>query len=135
MGLTAGGIKGITLEKGDKVADAVVLNPKNQYIFSVTSLGFGKKSDLKEYSVIKRGGKGIVNYKVNDRTGNVVSTAVAKDREQYILITKKSKVKRIKVKDVKKMGRASQGSAISIIAKGDHVIEMAPAPVIKVNKK
>ena len=121
MGLAAGGIKGITLEKDDYVIGMIVLSGKNDPILSVTNLGYGKRSDLKEYSTIKRGGKGIVNYKISEKTGNVAAILQVKQRDQVHFITKKAKRKRQKAKDIRVMGRATSGSVIVNIAKGDEI--------------
>ncbi len=73
MGLTAAGVRGMTLSPGDRVVAMTPLTKKNSTILTVTSQGYGKRSELKEYSVIKRGGKGIITYKVSDKVGRMVS--------------------------------------------------------------
>ena len=113
MGLGAGGIKGMTLDEGDAVIASIPLqnSKKTTSLLSVTDQGMGKRSDLSAYSQIKRGGKGIVNYKVTEKTGPVAGILQVEDKSKLYLITKKGRLKRVRAKDVKIMGRASQGFA------------------------
>ena len=104
-------------------------------ILSVTSLGYGKRSPVGEYSTIGRGGKGIVNYKVSQKVGEIVGILEAQEGDQILLITKKGKQKRLKAKDIKVMGRASQGSAIANIAQGDTVAKIKNFPKLIIGKK
>ena len=123
MGLTAGGVRGITLASGDQVIAMTPLTKKNSTVLTVTSLGYGKRSELKEYSVIKRGGKGIITYKVSDKVGRLASLLEVSDKDQILFITQKGRVKRQRAKAIKIMGRATQGVAVVAIAKKDNVVK------------
>jgi len=135
MGLAASGIKGMNLEKDDVVVGMISILHQDSAILSVTSLGYGKRSPVGEYSTIGRGGKGIVNYKVSQKVGEIVGILEAQEGDQILLITKKGKQKRLKAKDIKVMGRASQGSAIANIAQGDAVAKIKNFPKLIIGKK
>jgi len=121
MGLSAGGVRGVTLGTGDRVVSMVPLFKKKSTIFTITNLGFGKRSNLSEYGTIKRGGKGIITYKLSDKVGELIGLLEVVDKDQIIFLTKKGKVKRVRAKSVKIAGRATQGMAVVAIAKGDEL--------------
>ena len=119
MGLSAGGIKGITLSKDDSVVSVLPVLIDKSCLLTITSNGFGKKSEITEYSTIKRSGKGLVNYKMSGKVGKIISAHEVTDKDQIVLITKKQKLKKQKIKDIKLMGRATQGTIIATLAKQD----------------
>jgi len=121
MGITAGGVKGITLEENDVVVGMITIQDPKAMLLSITGLGFGKKSDLAEYSVIGRGGKGIRNYLLSDKTGKIVVIKEVNDTEQIYFITRKGKIKRQKAKLIKKMGRATKGLPLVNVAQKDEI--------------
>jgi DNA gyrase subunit A len=130
MGLAAGGIRGMTLESGDEIVSALPLTLKKaSTLLTVTSLGYGKRCQLDEYSLIKRGGKGIVNTKTNEKVGEVAGVMEVNEKQVVVLTTKKGRQKRVKIKDIKIMGRASMGMVAANIAKGDQVIDLSSLPV------
>jgi len=131
MGLSAGGVRGITLSGDDKVISVLDLHKKKSTLLTVTSLGFGKRSDLQEFSRIKRGGKGIIALKVSDKVGTLASVLEVEDKETVMLITAKSKVKRIKAKDVKLMGRATHGAVMAAIPAKDEIASTRILPKVK----
>jgi len=128
MGAAAGGIKGIELDQNDQVISLVVLQHEEAAVMSVTRLGFGKRSALEEYSVIKRGGKGIVNYKCSEKTGEVAGVLEARAQDLFLVVTKKGKLKRIKGKEIKMGSRSAQGAALVNIVKGDEIVEVFALP-------
>lgn len=130
MGLAAGGIRGMTLESGDEIVSALPLTLKKaSTLLTVTSLGYGKRCQLDEYSLIKRGGKGIVNTKTNEKVGEVAGVMEVNEKQVVVLTTKKGRQKRVKIKDIKIMGRASMGMVAANIAQGDQVIDLSSLPV------
>ncbi len=135
MGLAAGGIRGMNLEGKDTIIRGLVVKANKESLLSITSLGLGKRCDLKEYSTIKRGGKGIVNYKVSDKTGPVEDVLTVTEKQALIIVTKRGKQKRVRAKDIKLMGRASQGHAVATIAKNDEVKQVLLQPQIKGSRK
>lgn len=122
MGLTAGGVRGMTLSANDRVVAMIALTKKNASILTLTSLGFGKRSELQEYSTIKRGGKGIITYKVSEKVGRMVAILEVVDKDVIHFITRRGRVKRQRAKAIKIMGRATQGMAVVAIAQNDQVI-------------
>ncbi|MBN1558861.1 DNA gyrase subunit A [candidate division KSB1 bacterium] len=128
MGLSAGGVRGVTLVAGDRVVSMAPLMKKKSTIFTVTSLGFGKRSDLSEYGVIKRGGKGIITYKLSEKVGELVGLLEVEDKDQILFITKKGKVKRVRARSVKIAGRATQGMVVVAIPQRDEVASVHVKP-------
>jgi len=128
MGLSAGGVRGMTLLPNDSVISMAVLTKKNGAVLTVTSLGFGKRSDLKEYSTIKRGGKGIITYKISDKVGRMAALIEVADKDQILFITKKARVKRQRAKAIRVMGRATQGVPVVSIAQKDIVAKVITRP-------
>lgn len=129
MGLAAGGIKGIALAEGDQVVATVALTKSKGTLLSVTHFGYGKRSDLSEYSIIGRGGKGLINFKTSEKVGRVVSVLEVQDQDSLLLITKKDRVKRLKAKSVRLMGRATKGEAIAAIGAHDQVSRVIFMPM------
>jgi len=128
MGAAAGGIKGIELEADDRVVSLVALVRDKAAVLSITHAGFGKRSEASEYGTIKRGGKGIVNYKCSEKSGWIAAVTEAGAMDQFIVVTKKGKLKRIKAKEIKLSGRATQGAAVVNIVKGDEIVSIFPSP-------
>jgi DNA gyrase subunit A len=128
MGLAAGGVRGMTLSPNDAVIAVTALTKKKSSILTITSLGYGKRSDLKEYSTIKRGGKGIITYKISDKVGKMVSLLEVVDKDHVHFITKKGRVKRQRAKVIKIMGRATQGMAAVAVAQKDEIVQVLFKP-------
>ncbi|MBN1482735.1 DNA gyrase subunit A [candidate division KSB1 bacterium] len=128
MGLGAGGVRGVLLGKEDTVISMIPLTKKKSTIFTVTTLGFAKRSSLSDYSTIKRGGKGIITFKLTDKVGTLAGLLEVDDKEMILFLTKKGKVKRVRTKSVKVMGRATQGSPLLALAHGDAVAKVFPRP-------
>ncbi|MBN2410796.1 DNA gyrase subunit A [candidate division KSB1 bacterium] len=121
MGITAGGVRGISLAKNDQVVGMITLEDPKACLLSMTNLGYGKKTDLSEYSLIGRGGKGMKNYNISDKVGKIVTILEVNDREQLLFITKKGRIKKQKIKLIKKMGRATQGIPVINLAQKDEI--------------
>ncbi len=120
MGRTARGVKGIELEKTDRVVCLDVVDPKTQ-LLTICELGFGKRTDAEEYRVQSRGGKGIITIKTTDRNGPVVSALQVKDNDQIILITSGGTVLRLKVSEISVVGRNTQGVRLITVSEGEKV--------------
>ncbi len=128
MGLAAGGIRGVNLAEDDFVSGIIGIKSKKSTLLSVTNLGFGKRSDLAEYSRIHRGGRGIINFKTSSKTGFVVAILEVNEKDELYFITLKGKVKRQKAKFIQIKGRATQGSVVANIAKADEIESVIYAP-------
>ncbi len=116
MGRQAYGVKGITLEPGDEVVGADVVEPGTT-ILTVTENGYGKRTEEAEYRIQGRGGKGIIDIKTTERNGNVVGLAQVKDRDEVMLVTNGGMLIRIKVHDISVIGRNTQG--VRLISPGE----------------
>ncbi len=110
MGRGASGVKGIALRDGDEVVACVVAEAgSDPEILTVSSNGYGKRTKLDLYRVQSRGGKGIINFKVTSKTGQVVGAMTVAENDALILLTSTNKIIRIGVEGVRSVGRATQG--------------------------
>lgn len=124
MGRAAGGVTGMRLDKGDVVvgADIVKKDYTKPLLLIVMANGYGKKTDLKEYKVQKRGGSGIKTAQVTPKTGNVVASKVVIDDEsELVAMSKNSQVIRVDIKEVPSLGRQTQGVRIMKMREGDFI--------------
>ena len=111
MGRTAQGVIGIRLDNEDYVIgmESIIEGNKNATLLAITENGFGKRTELDEYRVQTRGGKGVTTYKITPKTGNLVGIRVATDDEDVMLITDNGTIIRLNVKDISILGRSTQG--------------------------
>jgi DNA gyrase subunit A len=116
MGRAAGGVRGITLDHKDYVIGMEVVN-KNATLLSVTEKGFGKRSQINEYRVTSRGGKGVTNIKVTDKNGEVVGLKCVTDKDDLMVMTQAGMVVRSSVKDIRETGRVAQGVRLITLKK------------------
>lgn len=128
MGLAAAGVRGMTLEDKDAVIGMIAVRNDKATVLTVTSRGYAKRSAMKEYSAIKRGGKGIITYKISDKVGRLVSLLEVTEKDQLLFITQKDKVKRQKAGAIKLMGRATHGEPTAAIAQNDQIVRVIFAP-------
>ncbi len=125
VGRNARGVRGIELGADDYVV-GLDLVEKDAMILTVTEHGFGKKTDIKEYRIQKRGGKGIITHKITKRTGYIVDLKVIKDKyDEVMLISKRGVVIRIRVKEISTMGRYTQGVTLMKLDENDSVKAVA----------
>jgi DNA gyrase subunit A len=127
MGRTAGGVSGIRLGKNDEVIGVDVIkksgdSSKKASFLTMTSNGFGKKTDLKEYKVQKRGGSGIKTAKITPKTGKlIVAKVLSGEEEELIAMSKKGQVIRTALKDISSLGRQTQGVTVMRLRSGDGI--------------
>ena len=122
MGRSAGGVRGMKLDKGDFIvgADIISKDMKNPEFLVISSHGYGKKTPLDEYKVQGRGGSGIITMKVTDKTGEIIASKVVTDEQEEIAtISKKSQVIRTGLKEIPSLGRQTQGVRIMKLREGD----------------
>jgi DNA gyrase subunit A len=124
MGRAAYGVKGITLGKGDYCIGMVVVK-RDSSLLVVTENGYGKRTSIDDYRVTNRGGKGVINVKTTERNGEVVTIEEVLDADELILITKQGIANRQSVKDIKVIGRNTQGVRLITLNKDDVVIDVA----------
>ncbi|NJL29913.1 MAG: DNA gyrase subunit A [Thermoanaerobaculia bacterium] len=124
MGRPAYGVRGISLREGDRVVAMEVLEADGD-ILTVAARGYGKRTALEEYRQQGRGGLGIINLKISDKTGEVVGVKQVRPEDGLILITQDGLLIRISAGDVSKFGRSAQGVKMMNLAAGDRVVAMA----------
>jgi len=124
MGRTAYGVRGISLRESDAVVAMEVLTPGGT-ILSVTEQGYGKRTELDEYRVQSRGGIGIINIQTSDRNGKVIGIAQVSDDAELMLITQQGKILRMAAKDIRTIGRATQGVRLIDIEGDDRAVSIA----------
>ena len=124
MGRTAYGVKGINLQKKDYVIGMVVVK-RDSTLLVVSENGYGKRTKIDDYRVTNRGGKGIINVKTSDRNGEVVTIKEVLDQDELILITKNGIANRQSVKDIKTIGRNTQGVRLINLKGDDKVTDVA----------
>ncbi len=118
------GVRGITLREGDSVVAMEVVTPGGT-VLTVSENGFGKRTDLDEYRVQSRGGLGIINIHTTDRNGKVVGIAYVRDEDELMLITQQGKILRTGARDVRTIGRATQGVRLIGVEDDDRVVSIA----------
>jgi DNA gyrase subunit A len=124
MGRTAYGVRGISLREGDTVVAMEVLRPVGT-ILSVTEQGYGKRTELDEYRVQSRGGVGTINIQTSERNGKVVGIAQVTDEDELMLITQQGKTLRMAARDIRTIGRATQGVRLIDIEGEDRAVSIA----------
>ena len=124
MGRSAKGVRGIRLGKKDQVVGMVTV-AKEGTLLTVTENGFGKRTEFKEYRLQSRGGKGIINIKITDKNGKVIGLKSVQDGDEIMLITQQGMVVRTPVKEIRNIGRSTQGVKIIKLGKSDKVSSVA----------
>ena len=124
MGRVAGGVKGIELDKGDEVIGMVVIR-RDATLLVVSEKGFGKRSELSDYRVQKRGGKGIITLKKTDKTGAIVALKEVQPDDELMLITRHGVIIRMPVEGIRVIGRNTQGVKVMNLDSGDAVVDVA----------
>ena len=132
MGRTAYGVLGIRLDSGDEVVGMERLGQADQ-VLVVTEKGYGKRTELKEYRLQKRGGKGIITLRVTERNGHLVSTKVVDERDEVLLMSSDDIIIRIPVKEVTLQGRNTQGVRLMRLNEDERVVAVAKVPPASIN--
>jgi DNA gyrase subunit A len=124
MGRATEGVRGIGLLEDDVVVGMVVVRPASTLLV-VTELGMGKRSDVEEYRLQQRGGKGVINLRVTEKTGHVVSIKAVSEQEQLMVMTRNGVVNRQPINEIRVIGRATQGVRLVNLDEGDLVMDVA----------
>ena len=124
MGRPARGVKGIRLVEGDAVIGMDALNAAAE-VLTVTAEGFGKRTQANEYRTQTRGGKGIINLKVTEKTGDVIGLRVVHESQELMLISTEGIVIRMNIADISRISRNTQGVKLMRAAENDRVASMA----------
>jgi len=127
MGRTAYGVRGITLGDGDYVVGMVVIR-RESTLLTVSERGFGKRSNIADYRITNRGGKGVINIKVSQRNGEVVAIKEVVDGDELLLVTQRGIVNRLAINSIRSIGRATQGVRLMSLTEDDLVVDVARVP-------
>ena len=118
------GVKGIALVRDDEVIGMETVRPDAE-LLSVTANGFGKRTQIAEYRLQARGGKGIINVKTSERNGSVVAIQMVKTEEEIMMISAEGIIIRFNVAGISSLGRATQGVTLMRLDEGDQVVAVA----------
>ena len=125
VGRTAQGVIGMRLDEDDEVIGMEsIIGNKNATLLAITENGFGKRTELDEYRVQNRGGRGVITYKVTPKTGNVVGIRIATGTEDVMLVTDKGTIIRLKVDEISVLGRSTQGVTLMRTNDGGKVVSI-----------
>ncbi|WP_324679315.1 DNA gyrase subunit A [Hymenobacter sp. GOD-10R] len=126
MGRSAAGVRGITLtDENDRVVGMVCISDTSQELLVVSENGYGKRSELDEYRITNRGGKGVQAMKVTEKTGALVAIKDVNDGDDLMIINKSGIMIRLRVADLRTIGRATQGVRLLKINERDEISSVA----------
>jgi len=123
MGRVARGVKGIVLGRSDEVIGLVTV-PEEASLLVVTEKGMGKRTQISNYRMQRRGGKGVINVRLSPKTGKVVSIKEVASGDELVLITRKGIVNRQRVAEIRETGRNAQGVKLINLDSGDQVVDV-----------
>ena len=133
MGTTAVGVRGITLRDKDKIVGAAIINSKMDNdqirILTITEEGYGKRTKLLEYRLTSRGGKGIINAKLNDKTGKIVDVKIVRENDEIMLITSEGTLIRTSINEITVQSRSATGVRIMKVRNNEKI-----ASVVKITE-
>jgi DNA gyrase subunit A len=124
MGRTATGVRGIKLGKGDVVIGMIVVRNATT-LMVVTEKGFGKRSEIEDYRLSRRGGKGVITVKTSDKNGKLIAMKEVNDADELVIITTQGMVIRQAVKELRVMGRNTQGVRLIKLTGKDEIADVA----------
>ncbi|MGI6225827.1 MAG: DNA gyrase subunit A [Peptococcales bacterium] len=124
MGRTARGVRGINLNNDDIVVGMDTIRPGSQLLV-ITDKGFGKRTPVEDYKTQNRGGKGVITLKNTPKNGKLVGTAVVKEGEEIMIVSREGIIIRLKVDDISSMSRSTQGVLIMRVGDEDAVVALA----------
>ena len=124
MGRTTRGVKGIVLRGEDEVVGMVVVR-RDATLLTLSERGMGKRTQIDEYRTQRRGGVGLINLRVSKKTGRVVGVKEVTDSDELIFVTRNGVVNRQPAREIRTIGRATQGVRLVNLDKGDAVVDVA----------
>ncbi|MGH7656664.1 MAG: DNA gyrase C-terminal beta-propeller domain-containing protein, partial [Gemmatimonadales bacterium] len=124
MGRAAGGVRGVSLSADDRVIGMVVVR-RDASLLVVSERGYGKRSELADYRVQRRGGKGIITLKRTEKTGHIVALKEVQPEDELMMITRAGVIIRVPVDGIRIIGRNTQGVRVMNLDPGDTVVDVA----------
>jgi DNA gyrase subunit A len=129
IGRTGVGVKGIELDDDDRVVGMITITPnQKEGILVVSENGYGKRSDLEDYRITNRGGKGVKTLNITEKTGRLVAIKAVSDQNDLMIINKSGITIRMAVNSLRIMGRATQGVKVINLRTGDSIASVAVVP-------
>ena len=129
IGRTGAGVKGIIIEDGDEVIGMVCVEPDTKEdILVVSENGYGKRTDLDDYRITNRGGKGVKTLQITEKTGKLIAIKSVTDANDLMIINRSGLTIRIPVGDIRLSGRATQGVKVINLRDGDSIASVIPVP-------
>ena len=129
IGRTGAGVKGITIEDDDEVIGMVCVEPDSKEdILVVSENGYGKRTDLEDYRITNRGGKGVKTLQITEKTGKLIAIKSVTDDNDLMIINRSGLTIRIPVSDIRVSGRATQGVKVINLREGDSIASVIPVP-------
>lgn len=129
IGRTGAGVKGITIEDDDEVIGMVCVEPDSKEdILVVSENGYGKRTDLDDYRITNRGGKGVKTLQITEKTGKLIAIKSVTDDNDLMIINRSGLTIRIPVSDIRVSGRATQGVKVINLREGDSIASVIPVP-------
>ena len=123
-GRSAHGVRGIAVKGSDHVVSAVVLKDtdENTEFITISSQGYGKRTNIEHYRLQARGGKGVINFRVNNKTGTVIGACPIRDSDSLVLMTSSNKIIRIGAQGIRSIGRIAMGVTLVKLDEGAHLV-------------
>ena len=129
IGRVGAGVRGITLDEGDEVVGMICIEPESkQDVLVLSENGYGKRTDLDEYRITNRGGKGVKTINITDKTGKLVSIQAVTDANDLMIINRSGTTIRTAVDGIRMAGRATQGVRIINLREGDSIASVMAVP-------
>jgi DNA gyrase subunit A len=126
MGRTATGVRGISLDSdNDEVIGMISINDAETTVLVVSEKGYGKRTDIDDYRVTNRGGKGVKTLNITEKTGNLVAIKGVTDKEDLMIINKSGIIIRMAISELRTMGRATQGVRLITLKNNDEIASVA----------
>ena len=122
MGRQARGVRGMQLEDGQQVISLLVAGDESQSVLTATENGFGKRTNIAEYTRHGRGTKGMIAIQQSERNGKVVAATLVREDDEIMLITDRGVLVRTRVAEIREMGRATQGVTLIALDDGAQLI-------------
>ncbi len=131
MGRNASGVRGINLgeEKGNEVVGMIAMADKLSNVMVVSEKGYGKRSEIEEYRVTKRGGKGVKTINITEKTGNLIAIKDVTDRDGLMIINKSGIIIRLAIAELRVIGRATQGVRLINMKESDEIAAVSKVEV------